>query len=136
MNHPRQEEPCLRQLFRSYARGDHYYVNLRYAVGDTGKPFAHVARNELDPRSGGLQQAMRFTQRNAEAIGRRAGFEEIESGVVDIAQFVEVLEQLDDMHRPLAGAEAKFDHFSRFQTTNLAKNEAIGSGLGKMQKIE
>ena len=116
--------------------GDHQYIDLRYAVGDPRKRLAHSAGNELDSRPRGLQQAMRLTERNAGAIGRSAGFEEIDPRVMDVAHLVEFLEHLDDMDGPLARTEAKFDDFPSFQPTNLAVNEAIGSRLGKMEKVE
>jgi hypothetical protein len=40
------------------------------------------------------------------------------------------------MHGSPTGIKAKFDDFPGFQTTNLSVNEAIGSRLGKMKKIE
>ena len=136
MDHARQKEPGLRQLLRRDAPGNHQDIDLRYAVGDPRKGLAHGAGNELDPRSRGLQQAMGFTERDAGAVGRSAGFEKIDPRVVDVANLVEFLEHLDDMDGPLAGTEAKFDDFPGFQPTNLAVNEAIGSRLGKMEKVE
>jgi len=79
---------------------------------------------------------MSFTQRDAGAIGRTAGFKEIDPSVVDVANLVELFEDLDDLDSSLAATESKFDNFPRFQPANLAVNEAIGSRLGKMEKVE
>ncbi len=79
---------------------------------------------------------MSFTERDAGAIGRSTGFEQIDPRIVDVAYLVEFLEHLDDVDSPLAETEPQFDDFPSFQATNLAVNEAIGSRLGKMEKVE
>ena len=136
MEHAWQEKPGQRQLLRWDAPGDHQNLDLRYTVGDPRKCFAHGTRNELDSRSRGLQQAMCFTKRDSGILGRSAGFKEIDPRVVDVAYLVELLENLDNVNRSLAGTEAKFDDFPNFQPTNLAVDEVIGSRFGKMQKIK